>query len=753
MSSKRRSNKTRSSSPTTAPSSNNKSVQGLNEDDDGKSVPKKASKNGTNKKRALKPTGNGVTSLPLNTSVTSAGSQLQTSLCTTAVSQVTMTTPNSICYSDSSFVTITTAAANRTPVFLTAPSSVEAIISGSMSFSSSVLTKTTDIVNMNVTKTAVTCDESKPRAIAKPPKKRKGTEIETDMPTPPPLKRPLVDLSEWKGNRVLARRQHMFYPGVIKDVKMNRHLGVMFDDDLHNMKFFNDILSSDRALVVSDHSPLAAMVQTNTRVCVRTNTDQHCFLPGTVKGKKLSPVSYHILLDIKPETTEQEIWVSRANLRLLQPPWFEDLEEEMMPAPPVSVASTSSEVCVSSEKPVADEHDSASSDEDIKDDFSFESEGISTPRSGSTTPGSRSVPKEPGKDKVVAPPTKQPPKKREAARSRSVQSELSSRSSTPRSPVTAQKYKKGDVVSTPNGIRKKFNGKQWRRLCSKEGCTKESQRRGYCSRHLSMKGKSLRSAMTYSGRRKGEMKDGHIEWDENEHEADVLQHLDPAAVAGQRFHTRFDEKEAANMLVSLGNSRSGTPAFSPTPSGGGQNPMSPHHHVHSPTAQHLAYRGGGPGTFTPISPHPIHSQNQHGGMLTSPTRRWSASTPKTINQSELIPPMGQRYSIGAAPSFQTQLNFQSPIKEQCRSEGGDSGIDIQTPTSTPLAALQGQGHIIQAQKLIPGQRTGMIHMIYSLSGGLPTAIIIVVFIIIMFFKYFGQINTSVCLYDTTVPYP
>lgn len=45
----------------------------------------------------------------------------------------------------------------------------------------------------------------------------------------------------------------------------------------------------------------------------------------------------------------------------------------------------------------------------------------------------------------------------------------------------------GDVVKTPNGVRKKFNGKQWRRLCSKEGCTKESQRRGFCSRHLSMK--------------------------------------------------------------------------------------------------------------------------------------------------------------------------------------------------------------------------------------------------------------------------
>jgi len=59
--------------------------------------------------------------------------------------------------------------------------------------------------------------------------------------------------------------------------------------------------------------------------------------------------------------------------------------------------------------------------------------------------------------------------------------------------LLGQRYKKGDVVFTPHGIRKKFNGKQWRRLCSKDGCSKESQRRGYCSRHLSLRGKSLRA--------------------------------------------------------------------------------------------------------------------------------------------------------------------------------------------------------------------------------------------------------------------
>lgn len=58
--------------------------------------------------------------------------------------------------------------------------------------------------------------------------------------------------------------------------------------------------------------------------------------------------------------------------------------------------------------------------------------------------------------------------------------------------ATPHRYKKGDVVVTPSGIRKKFNGKQWRRLCSKKECNKESQRRGYCSRHLSLKGSGLR---------------------------------------------------------------------------------------------------------------------------------------------------------------------------------------------------------------------------------------------------------------------
>ncbi|TDH11609.1 hypothetical protein EPR50_G00062520 [Perca flavescens] len=104
------------------------------------------------------------------------------------------------------------------------------------------------------------------------------------------------------------------------------------------------------------------------------------------------------------------------------------------------------------------------------------------------------------------PPSKTTPTQTPTPTSGGGSSSTSSRSRTPLS-LAQQKYKKGDVVCTPNGIRKKFNGKQWRRLCSREGCMKESQRRGYCSRHLSMRTKEMETAG--GGRRRQQLRDSH----------------------------------------------------------------------------------------------------------------------------------------------------------------------------------------------------------------------------------------------------
>jgi hypothetical protein len=47
-----------------------------------------------------------------------------------------------------------------------------------------------------------------------------------------------------------------------------------------------------------------------------------------------------------------------------------------------------------------------------------------------------------------------------------------------------RRRRKGHVELTPHGVPRKFNGKQWRRLCMVEGCKREAQKHALCSRHL-----------------------------------------------------------------------------------------------------------------------------------------------------------------------------------------------------------------------------------------------------------------------------
>ena len=173
---------------------------------------------------------------------------------------------------------------------------------------------------------------------------------------------------------------------------------------------------------------------------------------------------------------------------------------------------------------------------------------------------------------------------------------------SPRSlPATPHKYKKGDVVSTPSGIRKKFNGKQWRRLCSKEGCSKESQRRGYCSRHLSLKGKgyvsqpNLPASNTYGGGAGGTPTPALFLSDSLS--AGGSKSAGPATsqpgqerAGEEREERELDaaKMEAATMLVSLSGSRSTTPGES-------QNSVfSPQHNMFLP----ISSPGSGPGAGT-----------------------------------------------------------------------------------------------------------------------------------------------------------
>ncbi|TKS89081.1 Protein capicua -like protein [Collichthys lucidus] len=260
----------------------------------------------------------------------------------------------------------------------------------------------------------------------------------------------------------------------------------------------------------------------------------------------------------------------------------------------------------------------------------------------------------------------------------------SSSSSRSRTPLTAaqQKYKKGDVVCTPTGIRKKFNGKQWRRLCSREGCSKESQRRGYCSRHLSMRTKEM-EANGGSRERGGASSTGTLtpsdlrlstgrassdfDWDETSRESSeassrggdsrprlVLPSLHPQDLS--RFD--FDECEAATMLVSLGGSRSVTPSYSPISN---QSPFSP-----TPSPSPSPLFGFRPANFSPITAPASLTPRRH--------RQLSGTKMGTPGAER------ERHLSGIVPTFQTNLTFTVPMSPSKRK------LDSHPPP--PLPAVQ-----------------------------------------------------------------
>uniref|UniRef100_A0A665WCS0 Protein capicua homolog n=1 Tax=Echeneis naucrates TaxID=173247 RepID=A0A665WCS0_ECHNA len=252
-------------------------------------------------------------------------------------------------------------------------------------------------------------------------------------------------------------------------------------------------------------------------------------------------------------------------------------------------------------------------------------------------------------------------------------SSTSSRSRTPLS-LAQQKYKKGDVVCTPNGIRKKFNGKQWRRLCSREGCMKESQRRGYCSRHLSMRTKEMEAA---GGERGGGgsssgtvtpsdlrgRTSSEFEWDDTSRESsetssrgDSRPRLVLPSILPHDLSSRFDfdECEAATMLVSLGSSRSGTPSFSPISN---QSPFSP-----APSPSPSPLFGFRPANFSPITASPVLQHRRHRQLSgTGGGGGGGNKATTTAGGAER-----ERHTSGIQPSFPSNLTFTVPMSPSKR---------------------------------------------------------------------------------------
>ncbi|XP_041427504.1 protein capicua homolog isoform X4 [Xenopus laevis] len=502
--------------------------------------------------------------------------------------------------------------------------------------------------------------------------------------------------------RILVRREDSFQLCQVKQFRQNQ-VGVQFPGE--QSLTFVDITQH---LVLLDKIPQPGEVEVGMPVCFCMCPDDTVFREGIVVEIAQNPLSYKVCIQPSPGRREREYrLVPHSCIRLLCSPWCKEsvlatpqiAEEKKQQATgrfatalPLDQPSGSSiELPVS---PRGTEQKHLEDAEVSKISFSMP---VSEEKLSSIQQRILSPPKSPAFGIMLGHLPEQPsPLLSPDAGSRSSCSSVSlDKCSTPgsrsRTPLTAaqQKYKKGDVVCTPNGIRKKFNGKQWRRLCSRDSCMKESQRRGYCSRHLSMRTKEMEGM---SEGRVGREGSAEFEWDDTSRDSEVSSirtDSRPRLVAPtdlSRFD--FDECEAANMLVSLGSSRSGTPSFSPVST---QSPFSP-----TPSPSPSPLFGFRPANFSPINASPVIQRAR--------SRHVSASTPKggTVLTPEMLHHAHhrERQAVGILPSFQTNLTFTVPMSPSKRkpdshhgsvssaadfqkSDSMDSGVDSVSHTPNP----------------------------------------------------------------------
>jgi len=407
-----------------------------------------------------------------------------------------------------------------------------------------------------------------------------------------------IDLSEWIGHRVLALRGEFYFPGVIRQVfrsgESSRDVAVLFDGDTEPLIYKNVLQPSEKAPIISDAIPMTTQIAIGSKFCVLLDSQRNLFVEALVYEISRHPPQF--LVKLPGGEAGEKTWVKRAQLRLTAPPWLEELAT-VAEFPPVAAAGVPPGPPPHTDagpSPVRSSFEYDESDDDLKgEDISF------TAESGPLNPAGRSISLDPGalageihkrSSTSVSRGSNSSVEPGNAGRPYSEGRPCSTPSSPRSLPATPHKYKKGDVVSTPSGIRKKFNGKQWRRLCSKEGCSKESQRRGYCSRHLSLKGKgyvsqpNLPATNTYGGAAlfvgdsSGEVTPSPVQ---SQGGSSGLSNQKSLSGRVSSEDSDAAKMEAANMLVSLSGSRSGTPAdaFSPTVLMG---PSPSPHHLSSP---------------------------------------------------------------------------------------------------------------------------------------------------------------------------
>ncbi|CAF0897681.1 unnamed protein product [Adineta ricciae] len=272
-----------------------------------------------------------------------------------------------------------------------------------------------------------------------PPKKR----WQQQSCTPTPSSSFVLDANQWRQQSILVldkSNRNCYHLGVILDI-IDSHLIKISSRDEQSPPLTIDIhqpISKHFPSIIIDNIPACQDLVNNISVCVRRVKTENSteFFCGRIRSKHPTRLEFSIEFRDSnnnredSEENQEDVWFTRQNIRLLIEPWHEELrlhQQNLSVFRPISIDSSVTNQQNAYPTPPAEHKDE--DDEEVEREF----------------------------------------KKGEQQTMNKLQG-----------------IKKGDIFTMGNsGIRKKFNGKQWRRLCGMNQCQKESQRHGFCSKHLS----------------------------------------------------------------------------------------------------------------------------------------------------------------------------------------------------------------------------------------------------------------------------
>jgi hypothetical protein len=212
-----------------------------------------------------------------------------------------------------------------------------------------------------------------------------------------------IGLEDFMGERVLIRQVNgctggiVYVPGVIQSSNTtatgSQDIEVAMDN-CAPIRVCNVTSPENVRHVVSDQSPTIQDIQLHMQVCARSTPGDRFFVEGTVVGTDLNrrPPVFQIAVISPPSSSSSSataipsatndliLTVSRVQIRLLRPPWYEDLMQMQESSPPSTAAATPGNSVVTT----ADPSPVDSSDDESKIDFS---ESVSNNNSNTSTPG------------------------------------------------------------------------------------------------------------------------------------------------------------------------------------------------------------------------------------------------------------------------------------------------------------------------------------------------------------------------------